>query len=214
MQNLKTMKTKLISVLVVTVLLLVACGGGGDKKEHEGHEIKNDSAQHVSTPDDKNIKTVAVTYTNIDAKVAASLKEIVDHYLHIKNALVNGDGSEAAIGARSMEKALRSIDESFFTADQKKIYDEDEDELKEHAEHIGKKADDIEHQREHFSLMSEVVYDLVKSFGGGQPLYHDHCPMYNKDKGGAMWLSEIKEVKNPYFGSQMPKCGAVEEIIK
>jgi hypothetical protein len=209
------MKTKLTSVLVFTALFLAACGSGGDKKEHGEHEVNKDSTtQHVSTPDDKNIKTIAATYTNIDAKVAASLKEIVDHYLHIKNALANGNGSEAAIGARAMQKVLRNIDKSFFTADQKKIYEEDEDELKEHTEHIGKKADDIKHQREHFSLMSEVVYDVVKSFGGGQPLYHDHCPMFNKDKGGAMWLSETKEIKNPYFGSEMPKCGSVEEIIK
>ena len=97
---------------------------------------------------------------------------------------------------------------------QKKIYDEDEGELKEHAEHIGKNADDIKHQRSHFSMMSEVMYYLVRAFGGGQVLYHDHCPMYNKDKGGAMWLSETKEIKNPYFGNEMPKCGSVEEIIK
>jgi len=29
-----------------------------------------------------------------------------------------------------------------------------------------------------------------------------------------MWLSETKDVKNPYFGSEMPKCGSVEEVIK
>ena len=63
-------------------------------------------------------------------------------------------------------------------------------------------------------MMSGVMYDLVKSFGGGQPIYKEHCPMYNKDKGGAMWLCETKEIKNSYFGSKMPKCGSVEEIIK
>jgi hypothetical protein len=62
-------------------------------------------------------------------------------------------------------------------------------------------------------MMSEVMYDLVKTFGAGQPLYHDHCPMYNDNKGG-MWLSETKEIKNPYFGSEMPKCGTIEEIIR
>jgi hypothetical protein len=29
-----------------------------------------------------------------------------------------------------------------------------------------------------------------------------------------MWLSEIKEVKNPYFGAEMPTCGTIEEVIK
>ncbi|TAL51147.1 MAG: DUF3347 domain-containing protein, partial [Chitinophagaceae bacterium] len=94
----------------------------------------------------------------------------------------------------------------------KKVYDDIEDGLKEHAEHTGKNGSDIKHQRSHFSMMSEDVYDLVKAFGGGQPIYHDHCPMYNEGKG-AMWLSEMKEVKNPYYGAEMPKCGSVEEII-
>jgi hypothetical protein len=37
--------------------------------------------------------------------------------------------------------------------------------------------------------------------------------MYNENKG-AMWISEMKEVKNPYFGAKMLTCGTVEEVIK
>ena len=59
-----------------------------------------------------------------------------------------------------------------------------------------------------------MIYELVKAFGAGQPIYHDHCPMYNENKGGTMWLSETKEIKNPYLGSEMPKCGTVEEGIR
>lgn len=176
--------------------------------------MNKDSAQHVTATDNNEIKEVAVTYTNVDVKAAASLKEIMDHYLHIKNALASDNGSEAANGGKAMEQVMSKIDKSFFTSDQKKVYDDIEDELKEHAEHIEKNGDKIEHQRSHFSMLSEVMYNLVKSFGGGQPIYHEHCPMYNKDKGGAMWLSETKEIKNPYFGSEMPKCGSVEEVIK
>jgi hypothetical protein len=29
-----------------------------------------------------------------------------------------------------------------------------------------------------------------------------------------MWLSETKEIKNPYLGQKMPDCGTVEEEIK
>jgi hypothetical protein len=44
-------------------------------------------------------------------------------------------------------------------------------------------------------------------------LYHDHCPMANDNKG-AMWLSEVREVKNPYFGGKMNECVKVQEVIK
>jgi len=208
------MKQKLTSVLAISAILLAACNNSGSKNVQEGHEMNKDTVQHVTTADNEEIKEVGVTFTNVDVKAAASLKEIVDHYLHIKNALANDNGSEAARGGKAMEQVMNIIDKSFFTADQKKVYDDIEEELKEHAEHISKNGDKIEHQREHFAMMSEVIYELVKAFGAGQPIYHDHCAMYNENKGGAMWLSEMKELNNPYFGAKMPKCGNVEEVIK
>lgn len=209
------MKRKPIGVLVTTVIFLAACGNGGDKNGHQEHGMTKDTTKKVTaTTGEKEIKAIAVTYSNLDTQIAASFKEIVDHYLHIKNALANDDAYKAANGAKAMRKVLNQLDKSYFTSEQKATYDQDEEELKEHAEHIGKNGDNIKHQRSHFSLLSEVMYDLVKAFGGGQPLYHDHCPMYNEEKGGAMWLSETVEVKNPYFGAEMSKCGTVEEVIK
>ncbi|MBK8611769.1 MAG: DUF3347 domain-containing protein [Chitinophagaceae bacterium] len=29
-------------------------------------------------------------------------------------------------------------------------------------------------------MMSKDMYDMVKAFGAGMTLYHDHCPMYNE----------------------------------
>jgi acetyl-CoA acetyltransferase len=112
-----------------------------------------------------------------------------------------------------MEEAIKGFDKSLLAADQKKVYDAQEAGLKENAEHIANSTDKIEHQRKHFSSMSEGMYALVKAFGGGKTLYHDHCPMA-KDGQGAMWLSETKEIKNPYFGDKMMECGSVEEEIQ
>ena len=94
-----------------------------------------------------------------------------------------------------------------------KLYADVEEDAKEHAEHIGSNAGNIKHQREHFDMLSKDMYDLVKSFGTGQTLYHAFCPMYNDNKG-AYWISETKEIKNPYFGKEMPTCGEVKEEIK
>jgi hypothetical protein len=111
-----------------------------------------------------------------------------------------------------MADAISKVDKSLFTADQKKVYDSIEDDLKENAKHIGASGSSIEHQREHFSTMSEEVYNMVKSFGGGQTLYRDDCSMAN-DNEGATWLSEMKEVKNPYFGGKMNSCVKVREVM-
>jgi hypothetical protein len=173
--------------------------------------MQKDSPAATATSDDTDIKMVKATYSNVDPKVAASLKEVLGRYLQVKNSLANDNADEAARGAKSMSDALAKVDKSLFTAEQKNAYDQVEDDLKEHAEHIGKSR--IDHQREHFSMMSEDVYSIAKTFGSGQPLYHDHCPMADGGKG-AMWLSELKEIKNPYMGSKMQKCGTVEEKIQ
>lgn len=210
------MKKIFFSILVTSAIVFAACNNGGSKNEHEGHDMSKmdkDTTQHAAIVDDKDVKAVAVLYTNVDANAAASIKAIVDHYLHIKNALANDNAGEAASGAKAMEDAISKLDKSLLTAEQKTAYDANEAEMKEHAEHIAKNGDKIQHQRSHFVMMSEVVYELVKNFGAGRPVYHDHCPMA-RDNQGAMWISEVKEIKNPYFGSEMFKCGRVEEVIK
>jgi len=209
------MKKIFFIILTISTITFIACNSGG-KNEQDAHDMNNmnkDTAQHAATSDDKDVKAVAVIYTNVDAKAAASIKEIIDHYLHVKNALANDNSSEAASGAKAMENAISKLDKSLLTAEQKTAYDKDEEEMKEHADHIARNGSDIKHQRSHFVMMSEVVYDLVKNFGAGRPIYHDHCPMA-RDNQGAMWISEMKEIKNPYFGAEMPKCGTIEEVIK
>jgi len=201
-----------ISTAILSAMIFMACTNSEPKNEHDGHNMK-DSTDQSAVVEDKDVTTIAVLYTNVDAAAAASIKLIVDHYLHIKNALSNDNAEEAANGGKAMIEALKKLDKSLFTAEQKNAYDEITSELEDHAEHVAKNASDIKHQRSHFILMSEDMYALVKTFGGGRPLYHDHCPMANDNKG-ALWISELKEIRNPYFGASMLTCGSVEEVIQ
>jgi hypothetical protein len=147
-----------------------------------------------------------------ETKGRAAVKDIVNSYLQIKNALANDNGKDAATAGNAMVDAISKADKGAFNADQTRVYLDITDDAKEMAEHIGRNADKIEHQREHFDMLSTDVYDLVKTFGAGQPLYMDSCPMYNKK--GATWLSENKEINNPYLGKKMPKCGFVKEELE
>jgi len=210
------MKHSFIAVITAACLATAACNNSQSTSNHEGHEMATgttDTMPHSSPSDVKDIKTISAAFTSVDAKASASIREIVDHYLHIKNALAGDNASEAASGAKAMENAIGKLDKSLLTAEQKSAFDKDEAGLKEHAGAIAKNAADIKSQRSHFVALSETVYELVKQFGGGRPLYHDHCPMA-RDNQGAMWISEIKDVKNPYFGEKMLTCGTVEEVIQ
>jgi Protein of unknown function (DUF3347). len=202
------MKKITISFFAAVAMLAYACNGGA-------HETENKSAKtaHAEPPaSGEPVKQVKVTYTNVDAGVATHMKKLTDEYLALKNALTNGNANEAAGASKNMVDAMKGFDKSLLTAEQKQVYDAEESSLKENADHIAKSASDLKHQRERFSGLSEDMYTLVKAFGGGKILYHEYCPMARDDKG-AMWLSESKAIRNPYFGDQMMECGTVEEEI-
>ena len=207
------MKKAIIGLLASCIIVLIACNSGTDKKSSDQDTSKMKDTSQTATMDTTNVKEITPSFNSVDTKIASSINIIIDNYLQIKKGLANDDGSEAASGGKEMFDAISKVDKSLLTAEQKKVYDDIEDDLKEHAEHIGENAGKIEHQREHFSMMSEDVYDLAKAFGSGIPLYHIHCSMYNEGKG-AMWLSESNQIKNPYYGSKMIKCGDVMEKIK
>lgn len=208
------MKKIIFPAVALAALTFAACNNADTKSSASQDSVSAGNAvQAPVSAEEKSVAEIAPQFSGLDAKVAASLKTVVDHYLHIKNGLAGDNAEETANGGKAMAAALAGVDESLFTPEQKAVFAENKEALIEHAEHIAENAGNIHHQREHFVDMSEDVYALVKAYGGGRPLYRDFCPMANNDKG-ARWLSEVKEVKNPYMGAKMPACGTVEEMIK
>ncbi len=143
----------------------------------------------------------------------ASMNTVMNAYFQVKNALANDDAKAAATAGNEVAAAITNVDVSGFNEAQKKMYEEVKPEIKDHAEHISSNSDKIAHQREHFETMSKDLYDLVKVSGTSQTMYYTHCPMYNNNKG-ASWLSEVKEIRNPYLGKKMPDCGTIKEELK
>ena len=165
--------------------------------------------------DTTKLKTNEAEKKVVEAEIAKSpfsIKEIVTNYLKIKNALTKDDAKTAAIAGNSLFKVMASTNTNALTPSQKKEYIDIVDDAKEHAEHIGKNAGKIDHQREHFAILSKDINDLIKMFGTDQKLYQDYCPMYNDGKG-ALWISETKEIKNPFYGSPMLTCGSLKKTL-
>lgn len=204
------MKKLAIIFLASAALAVLSCNSNSGSKEDNSGMKKEPMPMDGNATPDEDITMLSATFTDVDAGVTLFMKSMVQDYLAVKNALTNSDENAAASASVRIETAIKGFDKSLLKAEQKKVYDDIEDDLKEHAEHIARNK--IDHQREHFSMMSKDVYDLVKAFGGGMILYHDHCPMYDNNKG-AMWLSETKEITNPYFGDKMMTCGVVKEMI-
>lgn len=192
------MKTLILGVAMIAISVS-ACKSGSDNNTADK---KADTIQAANTASQ-----------SAPANADMGITEIVNQYLQIKNALANDNGKDAAAAGNAFVASLNKVQKNALTAEKKKAWDDLSDDAKEMAEHIGQSAEKIEHQREHFDMLSKDMYDMVKAFGPGQPLYNDYCPMYNNKKG-AIWLSETKEIKNPYLGKKMPTCGTVKEEMK
>jgi Cu(I)/Ag(I) efflux system membrane fusion protein len=73
---------------------------------------------------------------------------------------------------------------------------------------------DVEEQRKDFERLSDHLIEAVQRFGvNSDKVYRAYCPMAFDDKG-AYWLSEFEDIKNPYFGASMLRCGENSEVFR
>lgn len=205
------MKKLIPACVTVALFVFASCNSNSSTEDHSKMNDIDSTPMPQNTMADNDVKTLTANFANVDPGVTVFMKAMVQHYLAVKNALADNNESGAAAAAGKITSVMKEFDKSLLSAEQKKVYDDVEDDLKEHAEHIVKNK--LDHQRNHFSMMSEDMYNLVKAYGAGMDLYHDHCPMYSDNKG-AMWLSETKEIRNPYYGDKMMTCGSVVEMFQ
>ena len=128
----------------------------------------------------------------------AKLGVAYQHYIQVKDALVSSNAEEAKKAAIALQKSLNEVKGSTTVLEAASKF---------------ATLSDLEEQRTQFSTLSNEMATFVK---GGKlsegMLYLDYCPMANNNEGG-YWLSNDKEIKNPYFGDKMLKCGGVKETI-
>jgi hypothetical protein len=195
----------IVAAFAVAFLSIVACNNSNKSSS------VNSATDSTASPKASDAGIAAKP--GVDAKAAESVNGLVGQYLQLKNALATDNSNDAATAGKAIADGFKKFDKSALTAAQKQSFKDIADDAAEMAEHIGQSAGKLPHQREHFDMLSKDMIDLVKLFGAGLPLYVDHCPMYNNNKG-ADWLSETKEIKNPYLGAKMPTCGSVKEELK
>ncbi|CAN5149888.1 hypothetical protein BH20BAC1_BH20BAC1_28980 [soil metagenome] len=202
----------IIMATALAAVALTACNNTDETKAGDTHDMAEhgdmmDSSMHHMDGSNPN----GADHTGMMEN--ASMNPVMNAYFQVKNALANDDAKEAAVAGNEVATAITNVDVTGFNTAQKKMYEEVKPEIKDHAEHISSNGDEIAHQREHFETMSKDLYDLVKVSGTSQTMYYTHCPMYNNNKG-ASWLSEVKEIRNPYLGKKMPDCGTIKEELK
>lgn len=179
---------KIVAIFLFTVsLVLISCGN--DKKNSEPEVIE------VETTKEKEAyvsEKMEVEFN--DPKVA----EIYKEYIDLKTALVNTNAETAGKEASDLMTAFANIgvDEDTFMAAQSIV-----------------ESEDIETQRSAFVSVTNKVESMLEGAIKSGKVYKQYCPMAFGNTGG-YWLSNSKDIMNPYFGDKMLKCGRVSEEIE
>ncbi|MGX1023551.1 efflux RND transporter periplasmic adaptor subunit [Psychroflexus sp. MBR-150] len=123
------------------------------------------------------------------AKDNETIIQLINNYIELKNSLVNDNFEASKQAYQNLLSKLSNYSDTTF---------KNLNEIK-----------NIEDLRDSFIKISDEIIAIVKSSNPtDNKIYVQHCPMANQSQG-ASWLSFSKEIKNPYYGASMLKCGSV-----
>jgi Cu(I)/Ag(I) efflux system membrane fusion protein len=153
-----------------------------------------------------------VSFSNeIDNNFKTQLGTFVNTYLKMKDAFVATDEKLVVSEAKKLLAALDKIDMGLLKGDAHNEWMKLLKPIKDNVNGIVSMKG-IEMKRSHFSIVSNKLTEAIEKFGisSPTPMYLEYCPMAFDDKG-AFWISNQKEIRNPYFGDMMLKCGEVKK---
>ena len=155
------------------------------------------------------VEPVTPDYTNeTPSQFKKQLNVLAKAYFDLKDALVETDATSAATTTETFLAQLGKVNMSLVKGDAHLYWMDQLNGMKGHAEQI-RKEEDIEKQRTQFYFLSELMIQTLEAFGHeGDTFYIQHCPMA-MDNEGANWISTEEQIRNPYFGDKMMKCGSV-----
>jgi hypothetical protein len=135
-------------------------------------------------------------------QTTAEFKDLVtaavyNHYIAIKTALVQTDAELAQDHAKQMIAEMENTEANaeIVTAARKLAT-----------------STNVNVQREAFSELTKSMDAILEGALKSGEIYKQYCPMAFEGKGD-FWYSNSKEIRNPYFGDKMLKCGRVEATI-
>jgi hypothetical protein len=198
-QILKNMKRRALTLSVILLSVFVIFRFCNSKPE----EVKNEKETPLSVAENS-------------GPFNQSFNSLLNSYLSLKEALVESDSAranQAALQLRANADSLR-VDQ---------IHGDTSGTIKETAEYfrgtIHSSAEalaqdpGLENKRKEFEMITDALWSLTRTVKyGGQKVYYQYCPMAFDNKG-AYWISDKRDIRNPYFGDKMLKCGEVADSL-
>lgn len=152
-----------------------------------------------------------------------ALQNVLNGYYKMHDALVNWDSTQAVDSiAKTLAFSTGNIPFADVKADTLLIHTAQNYASAVVAEcNAMQEEKSISEQRKSFYTISENLFDLLRTVQYDKgTIYHVFCPMAFNGNEEGYWLSDNKEILNPYFGKKDPKyheamlhCGSIEDSI-
>lgn len=145
-------------------------------------------------------KSILIILLFAMATVAKSqdVPTVLKQYFAVKSALTKDNFGQATADAKAFANAVKS------TTFPKGVLVTD---LAKSATSLAE-AKDIASQRLAFGKISPIMLKLAERTKLTAPIYVQNCPMAKQS-----WLSEVKNIQNPFYGNSMLTCGEVTKTI-
>jgi membrane fusion protein, copper/silver efflux system len=142
-----------------------------------------------------------------------NLQQLFSIYFQLQMALAADDPTAANRYARQLRQQLQQVGLHSLEGEHHAFWMQQYQAMDETLQALLRERD-LGRIREHFEPLSAAFIETARTLGAvGQTFYVSFCPMVDGDRG-AYWLSNQEEISNPYFGSQMLRCGEVREVIR
>ena len=103
-------------LLSAFAVVFLSCNNDSNS-DHSKHATSDQQASGV----EEKVEQVKPTFSSLDPTVSDHIKNIFDHYIHVKTALVNSNPAEAKNGANAILDVLKKFDKSLLPTDQKSV---------------------------------------------------------------------------------------------
>lgn len=191
-------------MIAFALTFAVACNNQTETQEETVHD---DGSTHAMETDTRTTVSTDPNFTIESAAHQQLLRNFYTEYLNLKEGLVAADNQRTDRAAKEMRSII--TDPSF---------NELEGEAHDHIARMGRDVirmvehSDVEEQRNYLNSLSTSLFTMLKAGDIQTEAYLQHCPMAF-DNQGAYWVSDKEEIRNPYYGDRMLKCGSVRETL-
>lgn len=146
-------------------------------------------------------------------KFRGQFEKTINNYLKLKDAFVATDEDQVNEFAKSTLASLQKVDMELLKGDAHNLWMSLNKPILENLDGIIQ-MEGVEMKRSHFSVVSNKLTEAIAAFGdsSNNTMYLQYCPMAFDDQG-AYWISDKEEIRNPYFGDMMLKCGEVKKVF-